>query len=81
MCHFTLDTRAFGLAHGVDFWSYFRAAHAPLQAMADDGLLELSAQGIRVLPRGRLLIRNVCMVFDAYLGAGSHATPRFSRVI
>jgi oxygen-independent coproporphyrinogen-3 oxidase len=81
VCHFALDAHAFGVAHGVDFWSYFRAEHAPLQAMADDGLLELSARAVRVLPRGRLLIRNICMVFDAYLGAGSHAAPRFSRVI
>ncbi|MGE0483871.1 MAG: oxygen-independent coproporphyrinogen III oxidase [Gammaproteobacteria bacterium] len=81
VCHFALDTQTFGAAHGVDFWSYFRAEHAPLRAMADDGLLELSTRAIRVLPRGRLLIRNICMVFDAYLGAGSHAAPRFSRVI
>jgi oxygen-independent coproporphyrinogen-3 oxidase len=34
---------------------------------------------LRVLPAGRLLIRNICMVFDAYLDAA--ASGRFSRVI
>jgi len=47
--------------------------------MADDGLIELNDQGITVLPAGRLLVRSVCMVFDAYLGQQNR--QRFSRVI
>jgi len=39
----------------------------------------MDEQGIRVLPRGRLLIRNVCMPFDTYLGG--QAVQRFSKVI
>jgi len=47
--------------------------------MAADGLLEVTDAGIQVLPVGRMLIRNICMVFDAYLKqAGGQ---RFSRVI
>ena len=48
-------------------------------AMAADGLIALDAQGIRVLPAGRLLVRSVCMVFDAYLEHQNR--QRFSRVI
>jgi oxygen-independent coproporphyrinogen-3 oxidase len=48
--------------------------------MAGDGLLELDDAGIRVLPRGRLLIRNICMVFDRYLAA-KREQKNFSRVI
>ena len=35
---------------------------------------------IEVLPPGRLLIRNVCMVFDRYLGEPAQS-GRYSRVI
>ncbi|MEQ8663929.1 MAG: oxygen-independent coproporphyrinogen III oxidase [Gammaproteobacteria bacterium] len=81
ICHFEIDAAAFGAAHGIDFWRHFGAERAALATMAGDGLVALDDAGIRVLPAGRLLIRNICMVFDAYLGAGSHATPRFSKVI
>ncbi len=55
-----------------------------------DGLVTIGADALDVTPRGRLLIRNVCMVFDRYLGqprdnvvgAGADAQPlRFSRTI
>jgi len=73
----------FELAY-ADFPTDFRTAFAPelarLEAMADDGLLILDADGIRVTPKGRLLIRNVCMVFDRHLAATVN-TARFSRAI
>ena len=48
--------------------------------MIDDGLVEIEGRTLRVLPRGRLLIRNVCMVFDRYLRE-KQAKQRFSKVI
>jgi len=48
--------------------------------MAGDGLLSLDAAGIAVHPKGRLLIRNICMNFDAYM-AEKQAQQRFSKVI
>jgi len=58
------------------------AVQAELAALAElqsDGLLAVSASGIRVLPPGRLLIRNICMAFDRYLR--EHGQRRFSKVI
>lgn len=55
-----------------------------LRRLADDGLLTIDADGLRVSLKGRLLIRNVCMVFDRYLGAGREQQPaplRYSRTI
>jgi len=46
--------------------------------MVEDDLVEIDDEGIRVKPRGRLLIRNVCMVFDEYL---RHTVVQFSKVI
>jgi oxygen-independent coproporphyrinogen-3 oxidase len=48
--------------------------------MQQDGLLELDSDGIGVLPKGRLLIRNICMAFDAYLEA-KQGPVGFSKVI
>ncbi len=47
--------------------------------MQADGLLAVSATGMQVLPAGRLLIRNICMVFDKYLAQKQQ--HQFSKVI
>jgi len=48
--------------------------------MVADELLRVGPEDIEVLPRGRFLIRNICMVFDAYLRSAA-VQQRFSRVI
>ena len=40
---------------------------AQLAELERDGLVELAPDWISVTLKGRLLIRNVCMVFDRYL--------------
>jgi oxygen-independent coproporphyrinogen-3 oxidase len=79
ICHFELDMAAVECESGIKFHKHFAREMEVLSAMANDGLLEIDKYEIRVLPRGRLLIRNICMVFDAYLDADSR--QRFSRVI
>jgi oxygen-independent coproporphyrinogen-3 oxidase len=64
----------------VDFGSTFGAQLQQLSAMAEDGLLVLDRHGIRVTDKGRLLIRNICMVFDRHLPQQQDAR-RFSKVI
>jgi len=49
-----------------------------LQAMQADGLLNFTSSGLMVTPAGRLLIRNICMVFDRYL---AQQQQQFSKVI
>ena len=51
-----------------------------LRPMVEDGLVKIEDGVIEVLPAGRLLIRNVCMVFDRYLSADGQ-TARYSKVI
>ena len=79
ICHFVLDFAKIESERGIQFADYFKSELEQLQALAADGLLELDDKGIRVLPRGRLLIRNICMVFDYYLAQKSDT--KFSRVI
>jgi oxygen-independent coproporphyrinogen-3 oxidase len=79
ICHFQVDLAELGEAHRVDWQRHFAGELRDLQTMEDDGLLRLEKSLIRVLPPGRWLIRNICMVFDAYLR--QTAATRFSRVI
>jgi oxygen-independent coproporphyrinogen-3 oxidase len=80
ICNFSLDIPSLEQAWGIDFADYFRSALPHLSSMQEDGLLELDERRILVLPKGRLLIRNICMVFDAYRAAKEEQVG-FSRVI
>ncbi len=80
ICHFVLDVKEVEQQWGINFRQYFANELAALESMQKDGLLEVSADHINVLEPGRLLIRNICMVFDEY-GKAAGETPRFSRVL
>ncbi len=79
ICHFELSMSRIARQFAIDFAGYFAVELAELRAMATDGLIEMEDDRIRVLPAGRLLIRNVCMVFDRYLR--DSRAQRFSKVI
>ena len=79
ICNFSLEFCDIEQAFNVDFQGYFGELWPQLQDMAKDGLIELDRDRITILPAGRLLVRSVCMVFDAYLE--QHSRQRFSRVI
>ena len=85
MCNFTLAYADLALPRGASFAAYFAPELERLRELEGDGLLVLGAHGLTITPKGRLLIRNVCMVFDRYLGlprpdAGIKPL-RFSRTI
>lgn len=80
ICHFELDIPSAEAAWDIRFDDYFADALMKLRDMAGDGLLELDERKIRILPRGRLLVRNICMTFDAYL-ATKTGPIGFSKVI
>jgi len=79
ICHFALDRDAISREHGIAFGDHFADELDRLRAMAADGLVELDDHTIRVTPRGKLLVRNICMIFDVYLRPVS--IRQFSRVI
>jgi oxygen-independent coproporphyrinogen III oxidase len=79
-CHFAVSKEAISIAHLVDFDACFAAELRALEPLAADGLVELDGDWIHVTPRGRLLVRSVCMVFDRHLReAGQRA--QYSRVM
>jgi len=77
--HFCLDFRKIETQFKIDFQSYFKQEITALSEMNSDGLIKLTDTGITVEPKGRLLIRNICMVFDIYLRQATE--QRFSKVI
>lgn len=79
-CHFALDFHQMERCFDIDCADYFAPELDRLQNMALDGLVVLTPDGIQVTPRGRFLIRNICMVFDTSLNRQA-APQRFSRVI
>lgn len=78
ICHFELDFDVIEQRFQIGFTDYFAAEMNNLQAMEADGLLTVTDDAIRVMPAGRLLIRNICMVFDKYL---MQKKQQFSKVI
>ena len=80
ICNFRLDFSAVEQQWDVDFQDYFAEDLKLLAPLAKDGLVDVDAHGIQVTPKGRLLIRNICMCFDAYLRQKARL-QQFSRVI
>lgn len=80
ICQFELDMARIGREFDIDFASYFAEELAALEVMIADGLLAIDRHRLAVLPRGRLLIRNICSVFDRYLQQGKDE-GRFSKAI
>lgn len=70
MCRGGIDARAFETRFGGSFARDFAPELARLSTFADDGLVVLAGNGdVRVTPLGRLFLRPIAMVFDAYLDA------------
>lgn len=80
ICNFRIEFPDIEEAHGIEFEEYFYDELIALGRMERDGLLEVVPGAIKVLPRGRLLIRNICMVFDKYLRS-ARSNDTYSKVI
>lgn len=85
MCNFELSMQSLEVAYPISFKDYFSREMDKLRTMEDMGLLSIDDQWITVTPKGRLVIRNICMVFDHHLTLPrpeSNVIPlRFSRTI
>jgi len=80
ICHFRLDMDKVAGDFSIDFAQYFSQELDMLLPFIEDELIEVSEHEIKVTNKGRLLIRNICMVFDAYLNE-LHTINSFSKVI
>ncbi|OUD12589.1 oxygen-independent coproporphyrinogen III oxidase [Thioflexithrix psekupsensis] len=81
ICHFELEVRKIEQSFNIDFQTHFAQEWHALASLQADGLVDVTPEKITVLPAGRLLVRHVCMVFDAYLPQHLAEKQRFSKVI
>lgn len=82
MCNFRISYSHIEQKYQLEFQSAFATELSLLQDMVEDGLLEVTNEGIEVLAAGRMLIRRICMIFDAYIPhQPSVQQKRYSRII
>ena len=79
-CRFLVSKESISIAHLIDFDTYFAPEIESLRGLVEDGLVDVDDEWIHVTPRGRLLVRRVCMVFDRYLRS-SVQRAQYSRVV
>jgi len=79
ICNFKLTFSMIEQQHSIKFSEYFAQEIEDLKDMEKDGLLTMDSGSVTVATAGRLLIRNVCMVFDRYLR--EKQIQNFSKVI
>ncbi len=76
MCEFTLSPKAYRARFDGDLARDFGAALDELEPFVDDGLLAREGDSWKVTPLGRLFVRNIAMVFDAYLDRSKNLYSR-----
>lgn len=82
MCDAVMSFTEVEARFGLDFTDYFAGELAALEPLVQDGLAVREAHGLRITPVGRPLMRNVAMVFDAYLQAPPvEGRARHSRTV
>ena len=78
ICHFEVSISSLEERYSINFKNYFADSLEKLAEMQNDGLVELKDDSIKVMDKGKLLVRNICMLFDSYLEASDAS---FSKTI
>jgi oxygen-independent coproporphyrinogen-3 oxidase len=82
MCNNRIIKSDFEREFGINFDTYFAEALAKLDGFVSDRLMVVSPERLTVLEAGRLVIRNIAMVFDRYLDDGDAGDkPAYSRTV
>jgi oxygen-independent coproporphyrinogen-3 oxidase len=80
MCNLFLDKKLIEQRFSIDFNQYFASELISLETFEEDNLLINREAYIQISNRARLLVRNICMSFDAYMKRHLNQ-QRFSRII
>ncbi len=80
MCQGQWSFESIDLAWLVDSRSYFASELEALQALQQQGLVDIDGAGVLVTARGWYFVRGVAMVFDRYLQA-DRGRARYSRIL
>ncbi len=79
MCNLYVDKKYISSKFNIDFDTYFEKELLELEELEKDGLINMSDYKIEVNPEGRLLVRNIAIVFDIY--SKVKEKPTFSKTI
>ena len=80
MCHFEVSKEGIEAAHLIKFDEYFQRELEDLRDFEEAGLVEVTHDWISVLPKGKLLVRGIAMVFDRYLRQDQRLR-RYSKIV
>ena len=80
MCEGIADLETIGREHEIEADTYFARDLARLATVSDLAAYNTQTHTITTTPMGKLLVRNVCMLFDRYF-QDDHEQPRFSSTI
>ncbi|WP_288062737.1 oxygen-independent coproporphyrinogen III oxidase [Rodentibacter caecimuris] len=80
ICNFKLDFEPIEREYNICFTAHFAEDLMLLRPLIEDELISLTEQGLKVSPKGRLLIRNICLCFDTYSRVAAKR-QQFSRII
>ncbi|MBN2364526.1 MAG: oxygen-independent coproporphyrinogen III oxidase [Calditrichaeota bacterium] len=82
MCNNIIRKSHFEKKYKIDFDSYFKHNLEKLDEFRSDGLIRDSGDLIEVSDSGRLVVRNIAMVFDKYLAQDARKKqPIYSRTV
>jgi oxygen-independent coproporphyrinogen-3 oxidase len=81
ICQFRLYFDAVTQVFGIDLRQHCASEISQLAEFERDGLIMVNNESITVLPAGRPLVRNICLVFDAYNQSSTQKEKRFSRIL
>jgi oxygen-independent coproporphyrinogen III oxidase len=84
MCDGEVDLGDIGVEHELDDEAYFAREIAAIGRLSELATYDRTTHKIRTTELGRMLVRNVCMVFDRYHrppGAPGASQPQFSPTI
>ncbi len=80
MCQGHLQFEAIELAHLINFKQYFETELNTLRLLAEQGMVEVDANGLHVTSMGWFFVRAVAMVFDRYLQS-DRTRAKFSKIL
>jgi oxygen-independent coproporphyrinogen-3 oxidase len=81
MSNFSLNIPRVEEKFNINFNKYFEDALADLEEFVEAELVSITDEKISVSQTGTMLIRNICMPFDAYLKKVPENKRRFSKTI
>ncbi len=81
MSNFKMDIKRFNEEFDVDFNTYFKEDLPGLQPFIEEGLVVMDMNHITCSETGTLLIRNIAMVFDAYMKQHAGSKKTFSKTV